>query len=230
MALITHCVFDAYGTLFDVGAAARDAAAEEAFEVIKDSWQPVAETWREKQLAYTWLRATSGCHTDFWTVTKQALDWTLEYYELTEVEGLRDRLLALYWELAPFEEVQRTLTALKGMEQTLAILSNGEPEMLEAAVVSARLGGLFDAILSVEQVGVFKPHHRVYDLVEKTFGCSRQEVLFVSSNGWDACCAAAYGFRTLWVNRRQEPVDRLPVRPNFVAESLVGLPRVIENL
>ncbi|MEL7172633.1 MAG: HAD-IA family hydrolase, partial [Pseudomonadota bacterium] len=98
------------------------------------------------------------------------------------------------------------------------------------AEIGNRLGGLFDAILSVEQVGVFKPHHRVYDLVEKTFGCSRQEVLFVSSNGWDACCAAAYGFRTLWVNRRQEPVDRLPVRPNFVAESLVGLPRVIENL
>ncbi|MEL6768927.1 MAG: haloacid dehalogenase type II [Pseudomonadota bacterium] len=230
MAAITHCVFDAYGTLFDVGAAARDAAAEEAFEVIKDSWQPVAETWRDKQLAYTWLRATSGCHTDFWTVTKQALDWTLEYYELTAVEGLRDRLLALYWELAPFEEVQRTLTALKGMEQTLAILSNGEPEMLEAAVTSARLGGLFDAVLSAEQVGVFKPHARVYDLVEKTFGCPRQEVLFVSSNGWDACCAAAYGFRTLWVNRRQEPVDRLPVRPNFVADTLVGLPRVIESL
>jgi 2-haloacid dehalogenase len=227
---IALCVFDAYGTLFDVGSAARDAAQEPGFEAISESWQPIAETWREKQLAYTWLRAAAGCHTDFWTVTTQALDWTLEYYALGEMEGLRARLLQLYWELQPFEEVQRTLSALRGIGLGTAVLSNGEPEMLEAAITSARLSDSFDAVLSAEQVGVFKPDPRVYDLVERVFGTPRRQVLFVSSNGWDACCATAYGFRTLWVNRRGEPADRLIIKPDFVAESLVGLPRVVETL
>ncbi|MEM8596003.1 MAG: haloacid dehalogenase type II [Pseudomonadota bacterium] len=230
MGTITTCVFDAYGTLFDVGAAARDAAAQPEFEQIADLWQPLAETWREKQLSYTWLRASAGVHTDFWTVTTQALEYTLEYYELDEMEGLRERLLALYWELQPYEEVQRTLAALHGMGIKTAILSNGEPEMLEAAVKAARISESLDAVLSAEQVGVFKPDPRVYDLVGHTFGTSRREVLFCSSNGWDACCAAAYGFKSLWVNRKSEPVDRLHVRPTLMADSLVGLARVVETL
>ncbi|MEM6943615.1 MAG: HAD family hydrolase, partial [Pseudomonadota bacterium] len=111
---ISVVVFDAYGTLFDVGAAAREVAAEGKFESFEAIWQDVAETWRVKQLGYSWLRASYGAHTDFWTVTTQALEWTLEYYELDDVEGLKERLLALYWELKPFDEVQRVLAALRG--------------------------------------------------------------------------------------------------------------------
>ena len=226
---IKACVFDAYGTLFDVGAAARIAASEPGGEGWAPVWPRLAADWRRKQLEYSWLRAVTGAHVDFWQVTQDALDWVLEAHDLVS-PALRARLLALYWELAAFAEVPGMLAALAAQGQRLAILSNGSPGMLAAAVDSAGLQGRFEALLSVEEVGVFKPHRSVYDLVGARLGLAPGEVLFVSSNGWDACSAAAYGFVTAWVNREAAPLDRLHGRPAHVLRDLAGLPRLLGGL
>lgn len=220
---ITTCVFDAYGTLFDVGAAARIAAAEPGSEGWSAHWPALAERWRQKQLQYTWLRALTGDHTDFWQVTQDGLDWALASLDLTDPE-LRERLLALYWELDAYPEVPAMLAALKATGRQTAILSNGSPEMLEGAVGSAGIGDVLDAVLSVEEVGVFKPARAVYDMVGARFGVAPGQVLFVSSNGWDAASAAAYGFRTAWVNRANDPVDRLSASPDTVLTDLSPIP------
>lgn len=223
---ISTCIFDAYGTLFDVASAARAAAAEPGQEALVALWPKLAEDWRRKQLEYSWLRAVMDRHADFWTVTADALDWALEAAGLDDAV-LRDRLLALYRELAAYPEVPAVLAALKGGGLATAILSNGSPVMLAAAVRSAGIGALLDDVLSVESVGVFKPHARVYGLVAERFGCARHEVLFVSSNGWDAAAASAYGFRTAWVNRANQPVDRLPARPHHVLADLTPIPDLV---
>jgi len=220
---ITTCVFDAYGTLFDVTAAARQAAAEPGRAVLAENWQKLAAHWRTRQLQYTWLRAVADAHADFWTVTQQALDWALEATELHGDPELRERLLALYWELAAYPEVPAMLGELKQSGRTTAILSNGSPPMLTAAVESAGVADLLDDVLSVEAVGVFKPHRSVYDLVGQRFGCAPAEVLFVSSNGWDAAAASGYGFVTAWVNRGGEPVERLPWQPRYILKDLRGI-------
>jgi len=219
---ITTCIFDAYGTLFDVAAAARNAAAEPGREAF--AAPAIAANWRLKQLQYTWLRAVTGPHTDFWEVTQDGLDWALEAQGLDGDAELRARLLQLYWELDAYAEVPATLKALQERGKATAILSNGSPDMLAAAVTSAGLRDLLDDVLSVESVRVFKPARAVYDMVGARFGCAPQDVLFVSSNGWDAAGAAAYGFRTIWVNRAAEPVDRLPGRPHVVLDDLAALP------
>ena len=220
---ITTCVFDAYGTLFDVAAAARTAAQEPGREAFARHWPGLAETWRAKQLQYTWLRAITGDHTDFWQVTQDGLDWALEAQGLDGDADLRARLLQLYRELDSFPEVPETLRALREQGLSTAILSNGSRDMLNTAVDSAGLGDLLDDTLSVDGVGIFKPAPQVYDLVGQRFGCDRAEVLFVSSNGWDAGSAAGYGFTTVWVNRAGEPVDRLAARPQHVLPDLTGL-------
>lgn len=221
---ITTCVFDAYGTLFDVTAAARQAAAEPAFPALADCWQQVASNWRLKQLQYTWLRAVAGAHTDFWQVTQDGLDWAIEASELSGNATLRQRLLDLYWELSAYPEVPAMLHALKQAGMQTAILSNGSPAMLDGAVRSAGIGDVLDDVLSVESVGIFKPAAKVYDLVGARFSCDRDAVLFVSSNGWDAGCATGYGFRTAWVNRAGEPVDRLPWTPAHTLSDLTSIP------
>lgn len=221
---ITTCVFDAYGTLFDVAAAARQAASEPEFSALKDSWPQVAEHWRQKQLGYSWLRAVANAHVDFWEVTQNALDWTLEKTGHDGDPALRERLLALYFELQAFPEVPAMLRRLKEAGLNTAILSNGSPAMLEAAVSSAGIGDSLDVLLSVESVGVFKPDARVYDLVSQHFGCAKDEVLFVSSNGWDAAAATGYGFTTAWVNRNAEPVDRVPWTPVHSLKELSEIP------
>lgn len=221
---ITTCIFDAYGTLFDVAAAARQAASEQGFEALRDTWPEVAGHWRLKQLQYTWLRAVADAHADFWDVTQDGLDWALEAAGLQGDAKLRQRLLDLYWELQAYPEVPDMLKALKDGGLQTAILSNGSPPMLDGAVESAGIGDLLDDVLSVESVGVFKPHVRVYDLVQQRFGCAREEVLFVSSNGWDAAGASGYGFVTAWVNRANEPMDRLPWTPAHVLADLTTIP------
>ncbi|MGR3760327.1 haloacid dehalogenase type II [Roseobacteraceae bacterium NS-SX3] len=223
---ITTCIFDAYGTLFDVAAAARQAAGEPAFPHLKDNWEDLAGNWRLKQLQYTWLRAITGAHADFWDVTRDGLDWAMEASGLADDAKLRQRLLDLYWELQAYPEVPPMLKALKSAGMNTAILSNGSPAMLEGAVRSAGIGGTLDDVLSVESVGVFKPDARVYELVEKRFGCARDEVLFVSSNGWDAAGAAGFGFVTAWVNRAGEPLDRLPWTPQHVLKDLTAIPAI----
>lgn len=222
---VTTCIFDAYGTLFDVTAAARLAAAEPGRENLAAIWPKLAEDWRRKQLEYTWLRAVMGRHTDFWTVTQDGLDWALEAAGLSDPD-LRERLLALYRELQAYPEVPAMLADLKDRGLATAILSNGSPDMLAGAVASAGIGEFLDDTLSVESVGVFKPDARVYRLVTARFGCPPDDVLFVSSNGWDAAAASGFGFRTAWVNRAGQPMDRLPARPHHVLSDLSPIPEI----
>lgn len=219
------CVFDAYGTLFDVAGAARMAAADGAHPALGADWPALAEDWRRKQLEYSWLRAILGAHADFWQVTADALDWALEARGLAD-PALRERLLGLYRELPAYPEVQGALDGLKARGIPAAILSNGSPGMLADAVRSAGLAHRLDTVLSVEAAGVFKPAARVYALVTERYACAAGDVLFVSSNGWDVAGAAAFGFRTLWVNRRGQPVDRLPGRPDRVVPDLTSLPEL----
>lgn len=221
-------VFDAYGTLLDVTAAARRASAEPGGEKLADGWPRLADDWRRKQLEYTWLRAASGDHADFARVTQDALDWALEAAGLADDPDLRARLLDLYRDLDAYPEVAAVLRDLRGRELRLAILSNGTPDMLARATEAAGIADLFDAVLSVEDAGVFKPSPRVYDLVEQRLGVSRDAVLFVSANGWDAGCGAGYGFATFWVNRAGAPVDRLTARPDHQHPDLTALPGVID--
>jgi len=223
---VTTCVFDAYGTLFDVTAAAREAAKEPGREAFAADWPAIAGNWRLKQLQYTWLRAVTGAHTDFWDVTQNGLDWALEVSGHGGDAELRERLLALYLELSAYPEVPAMLTELKTIGMNTAILSNGAPDMLDGAVQSAGLSEVLDDVLSVESVGVFKPHRSVYDLVGARFGCTPAEVLFVSSNGWDAAAGAGYGFCTAWVNRAGEPMDRLPWTPQVVLPDLTAIPDI----
>lgn len=221
---ITTCVFDAYGTLFDVAAAARQASEEPAFPALKDRWAELANHWRLKQLQYSWLRAVADAHTEFWEVTRNGLDWALEATGLDGDDALRKRLLDLYWDLQAYPEVPDMLAALKAGGMQTAILSNGSPPMLDGAVDSAGIGDVLDDVLSVESVGIFKPDRRVYDLVGQRFNCAPDEVLFVSSNGWDAAAASGYGFDTVWVNRAAEPMDRLPWTPRRVLSDLTTIP------
>jgi 2-haloacid dehalogenase len=227
---ITTCVFDAYGTLFDVNAAARAVAAEPGRDSFAEVWPQVSANWRMKQLQYTWLRAVTGDHCDFWQVTQDGLDWALEAAGVAGDAELRAQLLGLYWQLAAYPEVPAMLSALKAQGLTTAILSNGSPDMLQGAVDNAGIGLSLDDVLSVESVGIFKPSAKVYDLVGDRFGAARDAVLFVSSNGWDAGCAAAYGFTTLWVNRAGEPMDRLHGTPGHVAGDLTGVAEMVEGL
>lgn len=226
---ITTCIFDAYGTLFDVSAAARQAAGEPGNEAFAKVWQKLANDWRLKQLQYTWLRAVADAHTDFWKVTQDGLDWALEANNLSD-PTLRERLLALYWELSAYPEVPAMLAALKQAGLNTAILSNGSPDMLDGAVKSARLTEVLDDVLSVESVGVFKPHESVYALVNERFSCTSDQVLFVSSNGWDAACATGFGFQTVWVNRAGEPMDRLPWTPANTLPDLTTIPDLAASL
>ncbi|WGH79780.1 haloacid dehalogenase type II [Jannaschia ovalis] len=224
---IDTCIFDAYGTLFDVNAAARQAA--EDTPDLAEIWQKLSADWRDKQLQYTWLRAITGDHVDFWQVTGDGLDWAMEAAGLDDPK-LRERLMQLYWELAAYPEVPDMLGALKDQGRATGILSNGSPEMLQGAVRSAGIGRLLDHVLSVESVGVFKPSSKVYDMVGRAFGCAAGDVLFVSANGWDAASAKSYGFRAVWVNRAGAPVDRLPGRPDHVLSDLSGLPELVAGL
>lgn len=226
---ITTCVFDAYGTLFDVAAAARLASEEVGRDKLAACWQKLAKDWRNKQLEYTWLRAVVGNHTDFWEVTQNGLDWAMEANDLVDPE-LRERLLALYWELRAYKEVPFMLAKLKAAGMNTAILSNGSPDMLDGAVSSAGIGETLDDVLSVEDVGIFKPDASVYDLVCKRFGCAKEEVLFVSSNGWDAACATGFGFTTAWVNRAGDPMDRMPWKPAHVLSDLTTIPELAAKL
>ena len=219
------CVFDAYGTLFDVDAAARAVAAEPGREALGEIWPEISGLWRRKQLEYSWLRQSAGRYVDFWTVTENALDCAMEACRLTDA-SLRERLLSLYFELGAFPEVPDMLMRLKAAGMGTAILSNGEPHMLDAAVRSARIGEFLDAVLSVDEIRTYKPAPTVYDLVGQHFGTASGEVLFVSSNGWDICAAADHGFDTVWINRSRQPRDRLWAEPARERVDLTYIPEM----
>ncbi len=218
---IEACVFDAYGTLFDVNSAARTAQ-----DSLGEKWQPLAELWRAKQLQYTWLRSLAGRHADFWQVTGDALDFALASFELEEPE-LRARLMELYLSLSVYPDVPDTLKRLKSAGMKLAILSNGSPAMLASAAANAGIAELFRAVLSVEEVNVYKPHPAVYGLACERLGVAPDRVCFLSSNGWDAYSAKAFGFRVLWCNRFGQSPERIPETPDAQITTLVELPSIV---
>ncbi len=218
---IQACVFDAYGTLLDFNSAVMHCADE-----IGDDAARLSEIWRTKQLQYTWLRSLMRDHADFWQVTGEALDFSLAALEIDR-PALRTRLMDLYRELDAFPEVPETLRRLKDAGMRTAILSNGAPEMLNAAVQANGLGPLLDDVQSVEDVGVFKPDPRVYQLSVDRLGVAKENICFMSSNGWDAAGAGAFGFRVVWINRYGQPVEHLPARPEREIETLSPLPEVL---
>jgi 2-haloacid dehalogenase len=218
---IKACVFDAYGTLFDVNSAAAQAKDE-----LGERWQPLAELWRSKQLQYTWLRGLMGRHADFWQVTGDALDFALASFKIEDA-ALRERLMGLYLRLAAYPEAKDTLLRLKAAGMKLAILSNGEPKMLASAAQNSGIDKILDAILSVEAVKVFKPHPGVYRMAEERFGLAAQAMCFVSSNGWDAYAAKAYGYNVLWCNRFAQPPERIPSPPDAQIGTLAELPQIV---
>jgi 2-haloacid dehalogenase len=221
LAGIEACVFDAYGTLFDVNSAARSAQ-----DSLGEKWQPLAEFWRAKQLQYTWLRGLAGRHADFWQVTGEALDFALSTLQL-EDPALRARLMNLYLMLTAYPEVPDTLTRLKAAGMKLAILSNGTPAMLAAAVANAGITHLIDVILSVEEVQVYKPHPSVYRLACDRLNVVASGICFLSSNGWDAYSAKAFGLRTLWCNRFGQAPERIPETPDAQIATLAELPDIV---
>ena len=218
---IRACVFDAYGTLFDYA-----SAAERCRDVLGDRFDRLSALWREKQLQYTWLRAAQGRHADFWQVTGDALDFVLESLGLAD-PVLRERLMTLYLTLRTFPEVPDTLARLKAAGFKTAILSNGSPTMLRAAVEGSRIGHLIDLVLSVEEAGAFKPHPDVYRLAVDRLGLSPSAIAFSSSNAWDAHAASAFGLRVVWCNRYSQKAERLPGRPDREITSLAEFPALV---
>ncbi len=212
------CVFDAYGTLFDYASAAARFGEE-----LGRKREPLSRLWREKQLQYTWLRALQNRHADFWQVTTDALDYTLKTFAI-QGEGLRERLLEAYRTLDVFPEVIGVLRRLKQKGIKTAVLSNRTPEMLEAGIRKSGLAGLLDEVLSVEEVGVYKPHPRVYQLAVDRLGVRPQDISFQSSNAWDAWAASAFGMRVVWCNRYSQEAERLPGHPDVEVTSLTDLP------
>lgn len=211
---IRAVLFDAYGTLFNVHGPVAKMAAE-----LGEAADAISDLWRMKQLQYTWLRSLMGAHADFEAVTADALDYALAQHHVTD-RTIRDRLLGLYLTLDAYPDAISALTTLRGKGIVTAILSNGSPKMLQSAVSSAGLTDLLDHVLSVESVGIYKPHPRVYRFGEQQVGCSGQAVGFVSANGWDAAGAAYYGFKVVHLNRFDQPPEKLPAGPALVLKSL----------
>ncbi|CAH0125449.1 haloacid dehalogenase type II [Roseomonas sp. CECT 9278] len=219
---IRACVFDAYGTLFDFASAAAGCA-----DVLGDKAGPLTALWRDKQLQYSWLRGLQGRYVPFWQVTGDALDFALETLGLPADGPLRERLMNLYRTLGPFPEVPGVLRALREAGFATAILSNGSPDMLASAVEGAGLAGAFDAVISVDEVGNFKPDPRVYQRAVDRLGVPAEAIAFQSSNAWDAHAASAFGMRVVWCNRYSQRRERLPGKPDHEVHSLAELPALL---
>jgi 2-haloacid dehalogenase len=219
---IKACVFDAYGTLFDFA-----SAASRCPDVPADRIGALTALWRDKQLQYTWLRSLQGQHADFWQVTGDALDFAIETLKLDR--RLRDPLMQLYLTLDAFPEVPSVLERLKRSGLRTAILSNGSPRMLDAAVNNAGLAELLDAVLSVEEVGVFKTSPKVYQLATDRLRLKPAEIAFQSSNAWDAHAASAFGMRVVWCNRYGQRPERLPGKPDVEITTLAELPELVSG-
>lgn len=220
---IKACIFDAYGTLFDVHAPVARVAGK-----VGDDADALSRLWRQKQLEYTWLRSLMAAHVDFWQVTRDALDYALEAFGLDERGDLREELCALYLELDAYPDAAAALRQLKQAGMVTGILSNGSPMMLEAAVTSAGIGAVLDHVLSVEDVGIYKPDRRVYQMAVDATGVSDgEEICFVSANPWDAQAAAAFGFQVARIDRFGLKDDRIPGKPKLLLASLEQLPGVV---
>ena len=218
---IKAIIFDAYGTLFDV-----NSAAEKCKNKIGKKWEDFANHWRTTQLEYTWLRSIMNRHKDFWQVTEDSLKKSMEAYKIET--SMRNDLLNLYKVLSPFEEVLETLKSLKEKKYKLAILSNGTPELLNELVKTNNLESFFDDIFSIEEVGVYKPDTKVYDIPIKKYGIKKSEVIFLSSNTWDVSGGGNYGYQSIWVNRNKNIFDYLDYTPKNQINSLKGLLDIIK--
>ncbi|HEX3970929.1 MAG TPA: haloacid dehalogenase type II [Stellaceae bacterium] len=220
---IQACVFDAYGTLFDFASAAMRCS-----DVLGDNVKALTPLWRDKQLQYTWLRAAQNRHADFWQVTGEALDFALETLGIADGQGvLRKRLMDCYLTLDAFPEAPAMLQKIKAAGFATAILSNGTPAMVAAAVEYAGLGAMLDHVLTVEAVGVFKPAPAVYQLAVDRLGVAKSAIAFMSSNAWDVHAASAFGLHTVWCNRTRQPRERLPGAPDREIATLAALPALL---
>jgi len=217
---IKAIIFDAYGTLFDV-----NSAAEKCKDKIGDKWEPFANFWRTTQLEYTWLRSLMKRHKDFWQITEDSLDKSMMAFNINP--KMKDELLNLYKVLSPFQEVPETLKTLKEKNFKLAILSNGTPSLLNQLVKSNNLDNLFDDLFSIEEVKIYKPDSKVYDLPIKKYEIKKNEVAFLSANTWDVSGAGNYGYNAIWVNRNNNIFDYLDYKPNNQIKSLTELTSLI---
>ena len=213
-------IFDAYGTLFDV-----NSAAEKCKDKIGDKWEGFANYWRTTQLEYTWLRSLMKRHKDFWQITEDSLEKSMKKFNINN--NMRNELLNLYKVLSTFSEVKETLQNLKQKNFKLAILSNGTPELLDHLVSTNNLENIFDDIFSIEEVKIYKPDSRVYDLPIKKFKFRKDEIVFLSANTWDVSGAGNYGFNSIWVNRSNNIFDSLDFKPNIEIKSLNELLSII---
>ena len=213
-------IFDAYGTLFDV-----NSAAEKCKDKIGDKWEGFANFWRTTQLEYTWLRSLMDRHKDFWQITEDSLDKSIKVFNIDP--SMRNELLNLYKILSPYKEVPETLKTLKEKKLKLAILSNGTPSLLDELVKSNHLDNLFDDIFSIEQVGVYKPSSRVYDMPIKKYNINKSEVAFLSANTWDVSGGGNYGYQSIWVNRNNNIFDNLDFKPKYQITDLNKLIQLV---
>jgi 2-haloacid dehalogenase len=211
-------VFDAYGTLFNL-----HAAAERHKGAIGPKWQQLSQTWRTKHLEYTWVHSLSRRPATFWDLAQRSLDYAIDSIAIAVSAEVRDKLLAAYRAMDPYPEVAEVLVGLKARGARVAILSNGDPDMLADAVRAAKLENLFDAVLSVMAAGVFKPAPAVYTLATERFGCTPQDISFQSSNRWDIAGAKAFGFRAIWINRTNAPDEYPGLPPDRIVRDLRGL-------
>ena len=218
---IDACVFDAYGTLFDYA-----SAALRCKDALGADWQAFSDLWRRKQLEYTWLRSLMGRHADFWHVTGESLDYALAAFKRND-PALRALLMQQYLSLDCYPDAVAVLKRLREAGVKTAILSNGSPTMLTAAVNSSGISRLLDGTFSVEKVATYKPHPSVYQIAVDELGVPAGRVCFLSSNGWDAAGAAAFGFRVVWVNRDGMPVEKLPGHPEAEVASLADFPALL---
>ena len=217
---IKAIIFDAYGTLFDV-----NSAAEKCKGKIGDKWEDFANYWRTTQLEYTWLRSLMNRHKDFWKITEDSLDKSMKFFKIDN--SMRNDLLDLYKVLSPFSEVKETLNKLKKKDFKLAILSNGTPSLLENLVKNNNLENIFDDIFSIEEVGIFKPDSKVYELPVNKYNIKKDEILFLSANTWDVSGGGNYGYNSVWVNRNKNIFDNLDYQPLYEIQDLSELLEII---
>ncbi len=217
---IKAIIFDAYGTLFDV-----NSAAEKCKNKIGDKWEDFANFWRTTQLEYTWLRSLMKRHKNFWQITEDSLDKSMKTFKIDHT--MKNELLDLYKVLSTFKEVPETLRKLKKKKIKLAILSNGTPALLGELVKSNNLDDLFDDIFSIEEVGVFKPDSKVYDIPIKKYNIKKKEIVFLSANTWDVSGGGNYGFQSIWVNRNDSIFDNLDYKPNNQIKNLSEMLTII---
>ena len=210
---IKAIIFDAYGTLFDV-----NSAAERCKEKIGDKWESFANYWRTTQLEYTWLRSLMNRHKDFWQITEDSLDKSMIFFNIDQ--SMRNELLDLYKILSTFPEVKEVLAKLKERKIKLAILSNGTPSLLNELVKSNNLNNIFDDIFSIEEVGIYKPDSKVYNIPIKKYQIKQNEVAFLSANTWDVSGGGNYGYNSIWVNRNNNIFDKLDYKPKKQIKNL----------